>query len=76
MARIQSVAIAQRELEIHQHRLRQRSSSKRNVKEATSVAQHSILQLRAQMPTYNEFYEIFQKFKLCFNLLVSVLLLF
>ena len=72
VARIQSAAIAQRELEIHQHRLRQRSSSKRSAKEAAAAAQHGILQLRAQMPTYNEFYEVFQKFKLSFNLLAKL----
>lgn len=72
MARIQSAAIAQRELEMHQHRLRSHKSAKRNPREAAVAAQHGILQLRAQMPTYNEFFEIFQKFKLSFNLLAKL----
>ncbi|KAI1733089.1 phosphotyrosine-binding domain-containing protein [Ditylenchus destructor] len=71
VARIQSAAIAQRELEMQQHRMRQhRSSSKR--KEAQAAAQRGILQLRAQIPTYNEFFEVFQKFKLSFNLLAKL----
>lgn len=39
--------------------------------------QNSILRLRAQIPSYEEFTEIFSKFKLCFNLLVvSLIVLF
>lgn len=75
VARIQSAAIAQRELELQQHRLRNRSSSKKSAREAVAAAQHGILQLRAQMPSYNEFFEVFQKFKLSFNLLVNQVLI-
>jgi len=46
--------------------------SKKAAKEAAAAAQRGILQLRAQMPSYNEFFEIFQKFKLSFNLLAKL----
>lgn len=69
VARIQSVAIAQRELEMQNARYRTKQRSKGRVPE---FSQQGILQLRAQMPSYNEFYEIFQKFKLSFNILTMV----
>uniref|UniRef100_A0A7E4VW10 SH3 domain-containing protein n=1 Tax=Panagrellus redivivus TaxID=6233 RepID=A0A7E4VW10_PANRE len=66
VARIQSAGQAQRELEAQQQRLRGRKARKNEVPQA------SILALRAQFPTPDEFYEIFQKFKLSFNILTMV----
>ncbi|KAH7721896.1 CRE-EPS-8 protein [Aphelenchoides avenae] len=71
VARIQSAAIAQRELEMQSHRFRTQQRRNR-AQDAAVAAQSGILHLRAQMPSYNEFYEIFQKFKLCFNLLAKL----
>uniref|UniRef100_A0A914LQS6 SH3 domain-containing protein n=1 Tax=Meloidogyne incognita TaxID=6306 RepID=A0A914LQS6_MELIC len=70
VVRIQSAAIAQRELE-----LQQRSNSKKKGRKKSDIKlaqQNSILQLRAQIPSYGEFTEIFRKFKLCFNLLAKL----
>ncbi|CAD5218994.1 unnamed protein product [Bursaphelenchus okinawaensis] len=71
VARIQSAAIAQRELELQAHKLRT-NQRKYRAHEAAIAAQHGILQMRAQLPTYQEFYDVFQKFKLCFNLLAKL----
>ena len=65
MARIQSAAVAQRELDMQRMKTRQ----KRGKQDPLPPA--GILNLRAQMPTHTEFFEIFQKFKLSFNILVS-----
>lgn len=35
------------------------------------IHERNVVQLRSQMPLHNEFYELFQKFKLCLNLLVK-----
>uniref|UniRef100_A0A1I8BDL4 SH3 domain-containing protein n=1 Tax=Meloidogyne hapla TaxID=6305 RepID=A0A1I8BDL4_MELHA len=70
VVRIQSAAIAQRELELQQ---RSNNKKKGRKKSDTKLAQqNSILQLRAQIPSYGEFTEIFRKFKLCFNLLAKL----
>ncbi|CAD5226738.1 unnamed protein product [Bursaphelenchus xylophilus] len=71
VARIQSAAIAQRELELYNHRFRS-NQRKHRAHDAALAAQHGILQMRAQLPTYQEFYDVFQKFKLSFNLLAKL----
>ncbi|KAL3982530.1 Phosphotyrosine-binding domain family protein [Acanthocheilonema viteae] len=69
VARIQSAAIAQRELEAQTHR--QRSHRKHNSR-APIDPQSGILQMRAQLPAEFEFVDILQKFKLSFNLLAKL----
>uniref|UniRef100_A0A914V3V4 PID domain-containing protein n=1 Tax=Plectus sambesii TaxID=2011161 RepID=A0A914V3V4_9BILA len=65
VARIQSAALAQRELESQQHRYRTAQRPRRD--------NHTgILQLRAQLPGELEFVDILQKFKLSFNLLAKL----
>lgn len=70
-ARIQSVAVAKQELELYSSRFRTNQRRSR-ARDAALAAQHGILQLRAQLPSYQEFYDVFQKFKLSFNLLVRL----
>uniref|UniRef100_A0A0N5A3D4 SH3 domain-containing protein n=1 Tax=Parastrongyloides trichosuri TaxID=131310 RepID=A0A0N5A3D4_PARTI len=74
VARIQSAALAQREIELQQQRLRnQRSSSKSRFGSGPNpVEMNGILHLRAQLPHQQEFYEVLQKFKLSFNLLAKL----
>lgn len=63
VARIQSAAMAQREIEMLRIRLMNKPRGKHEIP--------GILQLRAQMPQPQEFHEILQKFKLSINILVS-----
>ncbi|MCP9265698.1 Epidermal growth factor receptor kinase substrate 8 [Dirofilaria immitis] len=69
VARIQSAAIAQRELETQTHR--QRTHRKQNSRTPIDP-QSGILQMRAQLPAEFEFVDILQKFKLSFNLLAKL----
>jgi epidermal growth factor receptor kinase substrate 8 len=62
VSRIQSAALAQREIEAQRARRRSRSRSK----------DPGILTLRAQLPGEFEFVDVLQKFKLCFNLLAKL----
>jgi epidermal growth factor receptor kinase substrate 8 len=64
VARIQSAAMAQREIEMLRIRMRSKPRGKNEIP--------GILQLRAQMPQPAEFYEILQKFKLSVNILTLV----
>ncbi|CAB3406749.1 unnamed protein product [Caenorhabditis bovis] len=67
VARCQSAAYAQRELE--QQNIRYRTA---NRKKHTGPDPNGILLMRAQVPIEAEFVEIFRKFKLSFNLLARL----
>ncbi|KAJ1358965.1 hypothetical protein KIN20_017551 [Parelaphostrongylus tenuis] len=71
VARIQSAAFAQRELEQQAHRYRtaQRRDKRGGVPPPDP---NGILQMRAQLPIEPEFVDIFRKFKLSFNLLAKL----
>lgn len=71
VARIQSAAVAQRELEAQAHRQRT-THRKRGSAQGPSDLQNGILLMRAQPPAEFEFVDIFQKFKLSFNLLAKL----
>lgn len=74
VVRIQSAAMAQKELEQQAQRFRTAQRGKRG-SNAPPPPESGILQMRAQMPAEREFLDIFQKFKLSFNLLVSCIAL-
>ncbi|EPB75794.1 Phosphotyrosine-binding domain protein [Ancylostoma ceylanicum] len=69
VARIQSAAFAQRELEQQAHRYR--TAQRRDKRGGPPPPDpNGILQMRAQLPIEPEFVDIFRKFKLSFNLLI------
>ncbi|CAJ0929144.1 unnamed protein product, partial [Mesorhabditis belari] len=70
VARIQSAALAQRELEQQAHRYR--TTQRRDKQRAPPPDPHGILQMRAQLPLEAEFVEVLRKFKLSFNLLAKL----
>ncbi|CAI4228141.1 unnamed protein product [Auanema sp. JU1783] len=69
VARIQSAALAQRELEQQAHRYR---TAPRRDKKNTHPDPNGILQMRAQLPLESEFVDVLRKFKLSFNLLAKL----
>ncbi|KAK6747765.1 hypothetical protein RB195_000763 [Necator americanus] len=71
VARIQSAAFAQRELEQQAHRYR--TAQRRDKRSGPPPPDpNGILQMRAQLPIEPEFVDIFRKFKLSFNLLAKL----
>ncbi|WKY03645.1 hypothetical protein Q1695_004975 [Nippostrongylus brasiliensis] len=71
VARIQSAAFAQRELEQQAHRYR--TAVRRDKRSGPPPPDpNGILQMRAQLPIEPEFVDIFRKFKLSFNLLAKL----
>lgn len=44
--------------------------SKKEQTQNEIMHEHNIIKLRYQMPLFNEFYKLFQKFKISLNLLV------
>lgn len=69
--RIQSSAMAQKELDQQAQRYRTAQRGKRG-SNPPPIVESGILQMRAQMPNEYEFFEILQKFKLSFNLLAKL----
>uniref|UniRef100_A0A1I7WMK2 SH3 domain-containing protein n=1 Tax=Heterorhabditis bacteriophora TaxID=37862 RepID=A0A1I7WMK2_HETBA len=74
VARIQSSALAQRELEQQAHRYR--TAQRRDKRAPPPPDPNGILHMRAQLPIEPEFIDILRKFKLSFNLLVRISILF
>ncbi|CAD6195138.1 unnamed protein product [Caenorhabditis auriculariae] len=69
VARIQSAAIAQREIEQQNYRYR---TAQRRDKRQNAPDPNGILYRRAQLPIEAEFIDVFKKFKLSFNLLAKL----